>query len=58
MGRRFGVRRGKTFRFAWGRVRGIELNVVVDADARRSPATRWERFWIRHVVRHIPGSGA
>ena len=58
IGRRFGVRRGRTTRFRWRRVREISLSVKLDADARRSPTTAWERWWVRHVVRHIPGSGA
>jgi hypothetical protein len=58
IGRRFGVRRGRTFRIRWRRVRRIDLEIEVNVKADRSPATAWERWLGKHITRHLPGSGA
>jgi hypothetical protein len=58
LGRRFGIRRGETYRIPWSAVRDVGIDVTVDVDATATPVYAWE-VWLReHVVRRLPGSGA
>jgi hypothetical protein len=58
IGRRFGVNRGKTVRFAWSRVKRHEVEIELSGvDADHAASTEWERWLRRHVTRYIPGSG-
>ena len=50
LGRRWGVRRGRACRIPWERVRSHEIEVEVEASARRSPIAAWERWLVRNVV--------
>jgi hypothetical protein len=57
IGRRWGVRRGRSYRIPWSRVKSTGTEIVLTLDAERSPATAWERWLRDHFTRHIPGSG-
>src|SRR2546423_5565046 len=57
LGRRWGVRRGQVYRIPWSRVKKHDVEIELDAQADRSPATAWERWLRKHLTRYIPGSG-
>ncbi len=54
IGRRFSPRRGRPYRISWRRVKKIDVEIELDLDANRSPATRWERWLLSHFTRFIP----
>jgi len=56
IGRRWGVWRGRTHRIPWSRVRAVGIEIELDVDAKTSPNTAWERWLVRHWIRHIPGN--
>ncbi|HET7320921.1 MAG TPA: hypothetical protein VFI96_00325 [Longimicrobiaceae bacterium] len=58
LGRHVGVRNGEVYRIPWEKVHRGEIDVKIDLDARGTPLWAWEEWWVEHVVRHIPGSGA
>lgn len=58
IGLRWGVRRGRVLRIALKKVRKIDREIELDADADRSPASAWENWLRRHFTSHIPGSGS
>src|SRR5437763_1192362 len=41
IGRRWGVRRGRTHLIPWSRVRSIGIEVEIDVDPDKSPNTAW-----------------
>ncbi|HVS73344.1 MAG TPA: hypothetical protein VHQ47_18960 [Phycisphaerae bacterium] len=55
LGRRFGLRRGRPTRFRWSSVTSIGPDLHLDIDKSRSPASLWERWLLRHIIRRIPG---
>jgi hypothetical protein len=55
IGRRWGVWRGRTHRIPWSRVRSVGIEIEVEVRPERSPNTAWERYLVRHFIRHIPG---
>jgi hypothetical protein len=55
IGRRWGVWRGRTHLIPWSRVRSVGIEIEVDVDPEKSPNTAWERWLVRHFIRHIPG---
>jgi hypothetical protein len=56
LGRRFGLRGGRTLRFPWSRVTHAGLDVQLDVDVDRTEALAWER-WVRdRFTRHLPGA--
>jgi hypothetical protein len=58
LGRRFGVRRGRTCRIPWLRVQhvGTEVTLAVK-DADLFPTNAWETWLRKHVIARIPGGG-
>ena len=57
LGRRWGVRKGRSYRIPWSRVKSTGTDIQLEMDACPSPATTWERWLRDHFTRHIPGSG-
>jgi hypothetical protein len=57
MGRKWGVRHGKPYRIAWGKVRDVGIDVDLDLEADETPVMAWEKWLARHIVRRIPGAG-
>ena len=55
IGRRIGVRRGRVYRIPWRKIEKVGIEVELDLDADRSPATAWERWLRKHVLAYIPG---
>jgi hypothetical protein len=56
LGERFGVRRGRTYRISWSRVKSIKIEIKLDLDADKTPALAWERWLRERVVRYVPWS--
>lgn len=58
LGRRWGVRKGESYRIPFAKVRRAGISIRIDLDAAKTPLLAWEAWLREHVVRHIPGSGA
>jgi hypothetical protein len=54
IGSRFGLRRGRPVRIAWAKVRCVDIDLQLDANADFSQATIWERWLRKHITSHIP----
>jgi len=54
IGRRWGVRRGRTHLIPWRRALTVGTEIELDVDADTSPNTAWERWLVRHWIRYIP----
>jgi hypothetical protein len=54
LGMRFGLRRGRPVRILFAKLMSVGIEVIVDTEADRSPATIWERWLSEHVASRIP----
>ena len=57
IGRRFGVRRGRTIRIGWSKIIGVGIDVTLDLHADDTEALAWERWLYRRIIRNIPTIG-
>jgi hypothetical protein len=58
IGKRFGVRGGRTYRIPFSRAKEFGREVQLDIpEASRTPAYDWEKWLRAHLFRHIPGGG-
>jgi hypothetical protein len=54
LGMRFGLRNGRPVRIPFAKLMSVGIEVIVDTEADRSPATLWERWLGVHVTSRIP----
>jgi hypothetical protein len=58
LGRRWGMRGGRTYRIPFSRVEHFNGEVKLSIkDAERTPAYEWEHWLREKVFRHVPGGG-
>ena len=57
VGRRWGVRRGESFRIPWTKVGHVGIDVEIDLDAKETPVMDWEKWLNEHIIGRIPGGG-
>ena len=56
--RRWSVRRSPRYKIPWSKVIDASTKTVqVDVKADETPAFDWERWFRRHVIDRVPGSG-
>ncbi|MBE9020877.1 hypothetical protein IQ272_33070 [Chroococcidiopsidales cyanobacterium LEGE 13417] len=52
--RRWGAKRGESYRIPWSKVRDVGIDVDVNLDAEATPALAYEQ-WLRQAIARIPG---
>jgi sporulation protein YlmC with PRC-barrel domain len=57
LGKRWGVRGGKSYRIPFSKVKHIGIDVKVDLEAAETCLQDWEKWLNEKIIRRIPGGG-